>query len=1558
MLFPVVFLLVFVGSITNDSVLNLPNHVYLLDVYAVNYVYVNKPMMYNDANNYCKSLLNAELVTIESATMNGDLYGEIMKLQRNNSTQYWIGLQYSNAFEDGTSVSYVNFDKMPDNKDECNVYNYGKCVEVSLDGVWNYVDCNEERNFVCNVNRRGCLHNNQTTNIYGYNNAVCLSGYVISQLDGTYLYNGMYKGYPVYKKYKSLGFSDGNNQDEFVYFRHDNGEWILIRDICDENVDLYYMKCNNNSTSLLDCNANWNIFPFLNVNNTSINIVDGKCSNDDDLMLQVSQHLCLDDTKNYMNGIYQYTGMYNSRPLYVKHHNDSKLYIRWNNSYWFIDVHNDTSGMIVCKHYNLNECSDQWISISKPLTPILHYNTNPNDCTHHTSNPKDHKKVSIHPSFIFGIVLLVVVIIGLLLLTWCVYDYIPRKTGNAQEMAENMEDRPMIKSEINAPEYRHDPNEQNQRTNLVNDSLTDNSINTTISSNYASLRKIPPLKTILQQETLMPSNTNSIDIISNPLETISKSQLNGIDEYVYESKSIEQSQKLRYQYTFITNFLFFLSILTYDILIYSLLNVSLTSTIQDNKLELLNKITLEISRTYDESPEIANKFNKYILNNPDNFEDPLQGTLDDVRDNDFEDTNLYNVYDNKTEGINVYNILKKYTDVTNHSDNNSDNVNNISSKPLSMMLFMCFCIVYNILIFIGRLSKWEDIIEETTKEAIMNACQTNCNANYKTCPSMQRLYYIIVSFQLWECKNRKNTEQKTSIHDFLNNELDKYGNEYMYSDYHHYYEYHLDDEIFTKGLVKHLDDLFSFYDIDCCGKHAKACYSYYRLKKGTNNYQNICSNVDECVTMLMCDEVHWNVFCKHRVHMKQLVSDNVDIVEYIEVNEGHGTIPAYNLNNAPRPMHINIDIDEKKMDPDEKRDETAFNINEKHKEFLSGKRFNYWGIKDETVGISIVPSYQSFKQEMLSNTVYPISANMWEIDYKTSLAKYKVHGMVERDWNADYLLSGYQKIKSPYTTMQWEHVMAIILYTSHDQLASKFSKTIYGNDYKHSEFYYFGKYLTEAVLFFGKLTKRDDIYYHGLDNQFLFNCSTQLFCAPTSMSSKIKTAAVFARNGIILSIKSYRNEVKYFEPKSLSKFEEHEKIFIQESYEMRIVNITDKKSQIQMGYILNDEDFEYHREMKIIYLLQMLVEGNIYDINHDEDEHQDELPLPLINIQSNAQQMPIVSEESHPNIVVATPIIKDEQSETSNKREPSPLQSPLSPVDSKQDYKTDETNNTKCKPDLIALPSFGIKRDDEHTLSSFTHERHGRQSNRQSLSASKGASDKNLPEYILIKDSVSNNTFTVKLFQNSIIDLYQHIKATAMNFSNIRNLKESKKNPNDMFIYDLVKKASLTDNERDTHLECIHQMINEDFDTAKQVLKELRQYQPWKRIYLYTLFQKFVKSGVELVLPTKIFTITRWGNELNDNYFELLELLADILHVQIECERVYRVHINIIKKLFKNIKYLTIKDSFKGDTIVLNRQNVQGCDIFKILKPYIQKALKHSSFYTLPSLSPSHNINE
>eukprot|EP00490_Sorites_sp_Unknown_P005048 CAMPEP_0114669662 /NCGR_PEP_ID=MMETSP0191-20121206/38397_1 /TAXON_ID=126664 /ORGANISM="Sorites sp." /LENGTH=283 /DNA_ID=CAMNT_0001925759 /DNA_START=225 /DNA_END=1073 /DNA_ORIENTATION=- len=281
-------------------------------------------------------------------------------------------------------------------------------------------------------------------------------------------------------------------------------------------------------------------------------------------------------------------------------------------------------------------------------------------------------------------------------------------------------------------------------------------------------------------------------------------------------------------------------------------------------------------------------------------------------------------------------------------------------------------------------------------------------------------------------------------------------------------------------------------------------------------------------------------------------------------------------------------------------------------------------------------------------------------------------------------------------------------------------------------------------------------------------------------------------------------------------------IFIQESYEMRIVNITDKKSQIQMGYILNDDDFEYHREMKIIYLLQMLMEGNIYDINHDdgEDEHQDELPIPLINIQSNAQQIQIVSEESHANINVATPIIKDEQSETSNKRDPSPLQSPISPVDSKQDYKTDETNNTKYKPDLT--PSFGVKGDDEHTFS-ITQERHGR----QSLSASRCASDKDLPQYILIKDSVSNDTFTIKLFQNSIIDLYQHIKATAMNFSNIRSLKESKKNPNDMFIYDLVKKASLTDNEQDTHLECIHQMINEDFDTAKHVLKELRGYQPW-----------------------------------------------------------------------------------------------------------------------------------
>ena len=78
------------------------------------------------------------------------------------------------------------------------------------------------------------------------------------------------------------------------------------------------------------------------------------------------------------------------------------------------------------------------------------------------------------------------------------------------------------------------------------------------------------------------------------------------------------------------------------------------------------------------------------------------------------------------------------------------------------------------------------------------------------------------------------------------------------------------------------------------------------------------------------------------------------------------------------------------------------------------------------------------------------------------------------------------------------------------------------NTYKrHFNFYWFGRFLFEAIEFYGTVMNKKKEVYHGLDKQLLFSEFSTHFNSPTSTTTSEAIAFNFMKNnGIILILKN------------------------------------------------------------------------------------------------------------------------------------------------------------------------------------------------------------------------------------------------------------------------------------------------------------------------------------------------------------------------------------------------------------------------------------------------------
>ena len=113
--------------------------------------------------------------------------------------------------------------------------------------------------------------------------------------------------------------------------------------------------------------------------------------------------------------------------------------------------------------------------------------------------------------------------------------------------------------------------------------------------------------------------------------------------------------------------------------------------------------------------------------------------------------------------------------------------------------------------------------------------------------------------------------------------------------------------------------------------------------------------------------------------------------------------------------------------------------------------------------------------------------------------------------------------------MYLEFVICLRIYCSISEFCTAFRSSYRRLKYDDTEdtirqrhvdnFYWFGRFLECAMFCYGKMAKRKQTFFHGLDSKFLFDAFSAVFEIPLSTTDDILIADRFAsgRTGIILS---------------------------------------------------------------------------------------------------------------------------------------------------------------------------------------------------------------------------------------------------------------------------------------------------------------------------------------------------------------------------------------------------------------------------------------------------------
>eukprot|EP01083_Nonionella_stella_P138253 420746_1 len=218
--------------------------------------------------------------------------------------------------------------------------------------------------------------------------------------------------------------------------------------------------------------------------------------------------------------------------------------------------------------------------------------------------------------------------------------------------------------------------------------------------------------------------------------------------------------------------------------------------------------------------------------------------------------------------------------------------------------------------------------------------------------------------------------------------------------------------------------------------------------------------------------------------------------------------------------------------------------------------------------VNVLPRFESFKQELLQNTLSSMIVEQFNSEYDKALGYFRSIPLVKKR------CPGIEGIK-------FEHILALMIYCNFDKIQHEFSKTFRGDDIcKHNQFCHFGYYLYLAVNKHGKITSKNDKLYHGVDTRLTFpdvigpSIGIKIN-SPLSTSTSLYVATHFAGNeGLLVQFSGSQVicqgfETKHFAVRWLSDFPwEHECLFIGTSSGLYINNITSVNDRIDYQNVI------------------------------------------------------------------------------------------------------------------------------------------------------------------------------------------------------------------------------------------------------------------------------------------------------------------------------------------------------------------------------------------------------
>ena len=207
-----------------------------------------------------------------------------------------------------------------------------------------------------------------------------------------------------------------------------------------------------------------------------------------------------------------------------------------------------------------------------------------------------------------------------------------------------------------------------------------------------------------------------------------------------------------------------------------------------------------------------------------------------------------------------------------------------------------------------------------------------------------------------------------------------------------------------------------------------------------------------------------------------------------------------------------------------------------------------FGIDHQHTDLGPVTSETYLKQEIIKSNYG--SKSLWQSKFTKASQKYKDIDDNDPKYHAKQFSQDYKIDRDAKIALV--HILCICIYTDCTKLCTDYRSTFRRLDtdkniedaiQRFKEYYLFSRFIFEAIEFWGQPLNENQVVYHGLNRELLFERFSHHFHSPISTTPHKESAVNFAGDdGIILFLKNGNSEIN--EKYVISKFEPNQPRFL------------------------------------------------------------------------------------------------------------------------------------------------------------------------------------------------------------------------------------------------------------------------------------------------------------------------------------------------------------------------------------------------------------------------------